>query len=343
MRDFASLTMNGRAGRLRRLALKALESWDLDVTRLSLLSNWTNCIFRVDISGGGRVVLRICEPSCCHGEHEIAAEVSWMAALDRDTDIGLCAPIPARNGELAVLAEVEGVPEPRYCMLQTWVPGVDLNERIDPSNYADLGEIVARLHVHAETFSLPEGVRLRALDRVFPWSAPGFEHYERIVLFDPDNAHLFPGGRLGLFYRAIDRAQEEIDRIYREGKGPRILHQDLHPWNVRICRGRLYLLDFEDLIMGYPVQDVATALFYVRFGRPDSGELTAGFREGYERILPWPEEHVGQLDLLMAARNLLLANFLLSQENPEARLNAAGYLEKTEIRLRELIPELTDD
>jgi Ser/Thr protein kinase RdoA (MazF antagonist) len=343
MKDFASLTMRGRAGRLRRLAVNALEQWDVDVERLSLLSNLTNCSFRVDTRGGRTAVLRICEPACCHGKDEIAAEVSWMSALERDTDIGLCAPMPARNGELAVLAGAEGVPEPRYCMLQTWAPGVDLNDRIDRSNYADLGEIAARLHVHAGSFGLPDGVRLRKLDRVFPWSAPGFEHSERIVLFDPDNAGLFPGGRLGLFYRAIDMAQEEIDRIYTEGKGPRIIHQDLHPWNVKICRGRLFLLDFEDLIMGYPVQDIATAMFYVRFERPDSRELMAGFREGYERMLPWPEEHDGQLDLLMAARSLLLVNFLLSRENREARRDAARYVEKTESRLKELIPELAED
>jgi Ser/Thr protein kinase RdoA (MazF antagonist) len=339
MKDWNSLTMHGRARRLRKLAFSALEHWEVDVSGLRLLSNWTNGIFRVDTSAGERFVVRICDPTCCHGEHEIAAETSWMAALDRETDIALCAPVPARNGELAVYVSAEGVPEPRYCMLQTWVPGVDLEERLTAATYADLGEITAKLHVHAATFGLPEGVRIRSMDRVFPWSAPGFEHFERIVLFDPEKADLFPGDRLGLFYLAIDRAQEEISRMYREGPEPRIIHQDLHPWNVKIHRGKLYLLDFEDLILGYPVQDIATALFYVRW-RDSAEELAGAFREGYERVLEWPEAFPGQIDLLIAARALLLVNFLLSQDNPEALRDAPGYIERTEKRLMELVPEL---
>jgi Ser/Thr protein kinase RdoA (MazF antagonist) len=340
MKDFASLTMHGRARRLRRLAWSALENWDIDASRLRLLSNWTNGIFRVDTASGEKYVIRICDPTCCHGEHEIAAEVSWMAALDRETDIRLCAPIPARTGDLAILVGVEGVPEPRYCMLQTWVPGVDLYDRLTAASYADLGEIAAKLHVHARSFRLPPGVRIRTMDRVFPWSVPGFEHFERIVLFDPDRADLFPGDMLGFFYMAIDRVQEEVGRIYREGGKPMILHQDLHPWNVKISRGQLYLLDFEDLILGHPVQDIATALFYVRWNRENSRELLAAFRTGYERILPWPEEYEGQLELLIAARALLLVNFLLSQDNPEARRDAPEYVQMTAKRLGELIPGL---
>jgi len=340
MKEFGTLTMRGRARRLRRLAFNALEHWDVPVSRLRLLSNWTNGIFRVDTADGRKLVLRICDPTCCHGEDEIAAEVAWLSALDRDTDLGIAAPLRTRTGELTVLTEVEGVPESRYCMLQSWVPGVDLAERLTAATYARLGVAMANLHIHAGTFRLPQGVRIRSMDRVFPWSAPGFEHFERIVIFDPETSHLFPGGRLGLFYNAIDRAQMEIDRIFRSDTSPRIIHQDLHPWNVKICRGRLYILDFEDLIMGYPVQDIATALFYVRFGREDSRTLIDAFREGYEELLPWPEEGPGQIDILIASRSLLLVNFLLSQENPEAKRSVPEYIERTEKRLRELIPEL---
>ena len=42
----------------------------------------------------------------------------------------------------------------------------------------------------------------------------------------------------------------------------RILHNDLHQWNVRIYRGRLSPIDFEDLMWGWPVQDIATTLYY---------------------------------------------------------------------------------
>ena len=48
MKDFYALTTRGRALRLRRMALAALERYDLDVRRVRLLTNSTNGIFRVD-------------------------------------------------------------------------------------------------------------------------------------------------------------------------------------------------------------------------------------------------------------------------------------------------------
>jgi Ser/Thr protein kinase RdoA (MazF antagonist) len=50
----------------------------------------------------------------------------------------------------------------------------------------------------------------------------------------------------------------------------------------------LAAIDFEDLLYGYPIQDIAVSLFYVGW-REDGKELMAAFREVYEEISPWPE------------------------------------------------------
>ena len=65
---------------------------------------------------------------------------------------------------------------------------------------------------------------------------------------------------MGVYEKAIAWTQEAITRLQASGEPLRLLHGDLHPWNVRSYRGVLSPIDFEDLMLGWPVQDIATTL-----------------------------------------------------------------------------------
>jgi Ser/Thr protein kinase RdoA (MazF antagonist) len=338
MEDFNKLTMRGRARRLRALAERALDLWDLDVQRLGLLCNETNGIFRIDTADGRKLALRIYDPSGCHGRDDITLEASWLAALGRETDLGVPVPMATRGGDLMALVEAAGVPEPRFCMMQSWIPGPDLEDRLTPVNYEKLGTFTARLHVHADGFTKPHGIKTRTLDNVFPYVDPEHEFVEPIVIFDRKSTDLFSGGEIEYWQASVDAAQLVIDGLYRSARTPRIIHQDLHPWNTKVCRGRIYAFDFEDVLYGHPVQDIATALFYVRF-RDQASELIRSFRSGYEKVLPWPVEDECQMDALIAARALLLVNFLLCENTPESRQFAPEYIARTSKRLAKLLPD----
>jgi hypothetical protein len=195
MEDFNKLTMRGRARRLRALAEKALDLWDLDVQRLGLLCNETNGIFRIDTADGRKLALRIYDPSGCHGRDDITLEASWLAALGRETDLGVPVPMATRGGDLMALVEAAGVPGPRFCMMQSWIPGPDLEDRLTPVNYEKLGTFAARLHVHADGFTRPDGIKTRTLDNVFPYVDSEHEFVEPMVIFDRENTDLFSGGQ----------------------------------------------------------------------------------------------------------------------------------------------------
>ena len=62
MKSFSTLTVLGQARRLRTLALNALQSYDLDVARLRLVTNEFNGIFRVDTTDGQKFILRVTLP-----------------------------------------------------------------------------------------------------------------------------------------------------------------------------------------------------------------------------------------------------------------------------------------
>jgi Ser/Thr protein kinase RdoA (MazF antagonist) len=117
----------------------------------------------------------------------------------------------------------------------------------------------------------------------------------------------------------------------------RILHNDLHQWNVRIWRGRLSPIDFEDLMWGWPVQDIATTLYYHL--NDSFSAMRDAFQEGYTRVSPWPERYPGEVGAFLAAQGMMLANFILEDPNPAWKIQAPEFIARIETRLRGLMDQ----
>lgn len=330
MISYSALTVRGQAGRLRALAWNALQQYALRPTRLRLITNDFNGIFRVDTTEGQKLVLRVTLPEGGHDLEHVAAEMDWLAALARDTGLSVPRPLPARDGRLVVEAEAPGVPEPRLCAVFSWVPGKDLAEDMSAAHIAKLGELMAQLHLHAGAYRPPAHLSLLRFDRPFPFPEP-------VVLFDEPFAALFPPERRSVYESAIAWAQESIDRLQASGEAMRILHGDLHQWNVRNFRGMLSPIDFEDLMFGWPVQDVATTLYY--FPPENYPAMRTAFQEGYTRYAAWPERQRGEIDSFIAARGFGLVNFILNDPNPNWKARAEEYVTGVEKRMHHLMEE----
>ena len=321
MKPYSELTVRGQARRLRNLAINALAQYDLEVARLRLVSNDMNGIFRIDTFDGRKFILRVTLPEGGHTLDHIIAEMDWLAALAQETILSVPRPLPAKNGSFVVDASAEGVPEARLCEIFTWVGGNDLSQDMSDSNIANLGELSARLHAHALTYHPPTGLALLRFDSVFPFPEP-------VVLFEEQFSSYFPKARRVVYGRAIEWAQDSIAQLKASGESMRIIHGDLHQWNVRNQHGVLSPIDFEDLMWGWPVQDIATTLYY--FPAESYQTLRTAFQSGYTRFGIWPERYTGEIDSFIAARGIGLANFILNDPNPEWREQAGEFIEQTE-------------
>ena len=324
MKPYSSLTVRGQARRLRKLALNALTHYELDVARLRLIINDMNGIFRIDTRDGYKYILRVTMPEGGQNLDHVAAEMDWLTALAHDTDISVPSPLPARDGSLVVEAGASGVPEARLCEIFSWVEGKDIADDMSVVNISKLGELMAGLHTHALTYRPPTDLSLLRFDRVFPFPEP-------VVLFDEAFSPLFPAERRVIYEKTIAWAQASIDRLKASGEPMRIIHGDLHQWNVLNRRGVLSPIDFEDLMLGWPVQDIATTLYH--FDTKNFAELRAAFEEGYTRHSPWAERHAGEIDSFIAARGVGLANFVLNDPNPAWREQTGEFIEHVEKRL----------
>jgi Ser/Thr protein kinase RdoA (MazF antagonist) len=325
---FHELTRLGQVRRLRTLAEQALVHYDLDVQRLRLLATDTNVLFRVDTRQRRSFVLRLTAPNE-HGLAEIEAEIAWLTALNEETDFVTLRPVQAKNGRFHLTLTTPAIPEPRHCVLFIWVPGSELADQLTPANYHKLGILAARLHQHAHTFTPPTNFQPMVWDKVFYW--PGESSDWENTAFD----RFFPPKRRTLFQTLTARVQAELDRLFASPQKRHVLHGDLHLWNVKVKNGRLYPIDFEDLMWGYPVQDVAITLFYGRLHKHYS-DLRAAFNAGYSTLQPWPVEYPGQLELLMAGRTLMFVNYVLTQDK---ETDLVDYVERAEKRFEQYMAE----
>ena len=317
MRPFDQLTKYGRARRLRRIAWRAIEAYDIDVVRLRLVNNEANCTFRVDASDGSSYALRINLPAM-RSAAEIRSELTWQEALWTDTDIAVPRPIRARDGDLVVAASDLGVPEERLCNLSSWVYGKTFSRSRSDENFVRLGRLAAALHRHGEAFDPPAHFTVPLLDAAIPPDRPN-------ALIEGGLVNDLPVDARTLIIEMNDVLTRELARLFRPGQRPRLIHGDLHWWNVLVYRGSLRPIDFEDCVWGHPIQDIAITFYYVLWDERFPAFLGA-FRRGYESIQPWPEKYEGQLDLLLGLRALDLLNLLMTSPYPDER---------------ELIPEYT--
>ncbi len=299
---FSELTRVGQARRLRPLAEQALGAYSLRPTGLRLLSNEWNCTFRVNTLVGPKV-LRIMRRDAPIAGRKVRSEDGFVRALMAATGIRPPRIIPTRTGDPYVLAAADGVPEPRACVLFEWLPGSLLKGHVSIVNWAGLGELMARLHGFAMAWEPPRSFDAVTYGSVLAYGAP-------YVLFDSDGVDLL--GLDGLLQEAYAVTNERIATIMREQQHI-VIHGDLHDENVKVYRGDLTPFDWEDLLWGAPILDVATCLFYVRH-RPDYVDLARAFRWGYERHRRWVETRPGEVDQLLIARGIDMLNFIALDE-----------------------------
>jgi Ser/Thr protein kinase RdoA (MazF antagonist) len=301
MQPFEALTPRGQTTRLRGLARVALEHYGLEDARITLLKESFNTLFRVD-ADGRTFALRVGAHERIHTDETEAVETAWLVALRAETDLRPPLPIANREGAFVTDVEVDGVPGTRRCVLFEWVRGRRLWDAIDTASMTSAGELLARLHEHGTTFDGGRRQPVITGDTVTVFRLP-----DRIPRVDE---------RYGtLFAEAFDRAQVAVDALWADPPHPpHLLHGDFHPNNILVWRSRLTPIDFQDLLWGFEVQDIAFALTTLGL-RPFAAERIAALRRGYEHIRSWPADDA-VVHELTGVRRLSILNLGLNLRRP---------------------------
>jgi Ser/Thr protein kinase RdoA (MazF antagonist) len=198
----------------------------------------------------------------------------------------------------------------RQGMICSWLPGVTLGRRVTLPNVERQGALMAQMHTCAAAYTLPEDFQVKAGDCLYP--------FEPFILNDPAYLTELEDSVRDHVARMIPFVENALARLRTSGAAMCLLHGDLHQWNVMIFRDTVYALDFDDLLLGYPVQDIGISLFYYRL-RENFAEIHAAFRRGYEAVRPWPESYPGEVETWITWRALTLLNGVLWSQDPEDR------------------------
>ena len=303
MKPYEQLTQRGKLRRLRPLCWQVLQAYDLQVKQLSFLTIETNTMFKVVTEAGDKYVLRIySDVDTTRFDNEV--ELFWLVALCQETNLNVVEPVPRRDGRYITVASVAGVPGEKRCALFKWIPGRELEHYLSTNNYFKLGCFMAQLHDHASQLDpLPAHLKPKQWDKVFYY--PG----ETAVYHEPEHSQLFPAGRLTLIDMVIERVETFLTELYTNLTDRILIHGDLHFWNVHYYRGELYVLDFEDVLLGYPLQDIAVTLSYGRQLEMYPA-LKVAFQEGYQSHRSWPVSQQKQIETLIAARSVNFINYV---------------------------------
>jgi len=308
MKPYPSLTRTGKIRRIRQAALLALTQYDLDVAKVHLLGWPTNMLFRVRAQENDgptcTYVLRACAPGW-RTDSDLHSEASWLQAQARDTDIGAPQVIASRRGETLVTVEYDGLAGPARFMLMTWVPGVILGKHLTPENLEKMGRLFAQLHQYSADWTPPPGFTQRRLDSVYA-------REEADILFGAECQDAFSPTNREVWEQTWAQVQAVYATRYADPNGLRVIHHDLWHDNIKLYRGRLHPLDFEDTAWGYPVQDIAMALqdLMSDVDAQSFEPLQHAFRRGYEALSPWPERFPDEVDIFRAGRMIWVSNWV---------------------------------
>lgn len=299
----------------RDIALEALQDYPITPRRVSRAAESFNSVFRVEADTGTHA-LRVAAPLRIHASGTLEAEGAWLLRL---ADRGMVVPELRRTNSGHLGTDVSTEAGLRTCALFDWVAGRSLRTRLTRTTTASLGRLAARLHADAEAWATDERPDVLVADTVTYWRLP-----DRLT----DSDVPFHG----LFADARHEAQAVLDELWRSPPHrPHLLHGDLTAANVVVTGdGTLAPIDFQDVVWGFDVQDLAITIAVLRRA-PAAPRLVTAFQAGYSTHRRWPDPSPTLLNALIAARALNQINLTMNVEGPA---DADGYFTAHADRLR---------
>ncbi len=99
----------------------------------------------------------------------------------------------------------------------------------------------------------------------------------------------------------LERLHQHVESAYAalDRTDLRVIHCDLWHDNIKLYRGVLQPIDFEDTVWGYRAHDIAMAMLDLLEVTDERryAVLLAAFRSGYTAYLPWPEAPIAPFQI----------------------------------------------
>ncbi|MEJ2633497.1 MAG: phosphotransferase [Acidihalobacter sp.] len=279
-----------------------------EAAQVRLLNHSENTTYRVD-EEGRCCILRVHRLGY-HSQQAIAAELDWVAAIERDTSIRTAMPIAGTDGRL-VQPFPSGQGDGRYSVLFEFLDGEEPGEEHDlPESFEQLGSITATLHEHSRGW-VRDGRRParpvwdfeRTLGRQPIWG----DFRDGIGVTPEVAAHLNQG---------VARIRSRLQRYGTNPKRFGLVHADLRLANLLVHEGRVGVIDFDDCGYSWFMYDLGSALSFIEH-KDYVPALVEAWVRGYEQVQPLADEDVDMLSTFIMLRRILLVGWLGSHSETD--------------------------
>ncbi|WP_226294073.1 phosphotransferase enzyme family protein [Aquimarina algicola] len=285
---------------LDQLARLALHQYERTFSSINFFAKETSTIYKVVDSHQQEYALKIYEEASSN-EDDNQIEILILDAIKEKGTIQAPEIITNRLGEKLTYYQDAVFTNPRRISVTKWLKGEDLNDNESELAFINLGKLMGELHLILKNIKLPEGITPKKWDKVlyFRDEEPNYKKKKNSKKVDEEF--------IDVIEHAIPILDTELKRIYIQ-EPPQLLHGDINPWNIKLEKEKLSILDFEDAIYGPRIHELAIMLYYYKEDKRFSYKLVKDrVLEGYLQVNPIKEYKDSDIEILMLAR---LANFL---------------------------------
>ena len=314
---FGQLDAQGQKEHVLELARAVLLEYPFEVQSIEIINYEFNATFKVVTTKNEIFALRINVNSDRTYEN-LCGEIAFVSFLNEKKAVNLPKPIASKKGEFALTVASSLLERDLGVALYSWLEGDELEDEPSYDVLRKLGAAMAAMHQATTDFTLPDNAQLPLL-KDFLWQTQDIIFSSGSPLSKED-------------FELLTKAKKEIENIIEDlysGSKPIAIHADLHGANVFSHGDQIYIFDFDDAGFGLPIQDLATALYYL-----DTPEQDAALLAGYQSVSELPRHDKHQLSGLLLQRRIILLNYLYETTNQEHRNMAPEYLVETLHRVR---------
>ena len=318
--NFFELPESEQITELTGFASIVLDAYEFSVESIESINYEYNATFKVSTTDSKNFALRI-NINSPRSTENIRAEVAWVQFLQDVNGIHTATPIANKDGQFITNLSHARSGRELNCILYSWLEGEEIGDEPTIEQLRILGQTMALMHNASKDFILPKDSALPSFHDPF-WESEDFLISDKSKLESQD---------MQLIAAAFKEIISRTDALYSR-ENPQMIHADLHGWNMKWNEGKLSIFDFDDCGIGLPIQDIATALYYL-----DTPEQDEALLNGYTSIMPLPAHTKADLEMLLIHRRLMLLNYLYETNNQEHQELIPTYLEETLRRLREFL------
>ncbi|MBD2022313.1 phosphotransferase [Leptolyngbya sp. FACHB-36] len=312
------------------IAQAALKYYDLANAQLRFLGQSQNTTFQVETPTGDQFLLRLHVGIEATGDGSqnawrepsaIQSELLWLNAIVHDTNLTVPQPVQNRLGEWVTSFAREEFGSSISCSLLRWVEGKHLDSEPTAQQVCQLGRLMAQLHQHASSWSLPAG-----------FSRPTHD-VEQLRSATSQLGVLVQRGTIStddyqVFQKAAAQVQEFMSSLQQTRDTWGLIHADLHQGNYVLYGEEVRPIDFSRCGFGFYLYDIGQSI-----GDIDAS-LRLHFFEGYTSVRTLPANYQRIVEVFFVGATV--ENFAFLSANPQEHewlSRAVPYVVKNHLHL----------